>query len=740
MTTLYRQRLAHALRSIPTVVCLTLLMLASGALSVSLNLAAGTSSFSVLLFYLSYAAALLLPATVLLSLGRIHARGEWAYLSAFPVSAFGVQVAHALASLTLFGFSLVPLLISPWLFSLFGAVNFASAYVAILGYVLFGCTVIAVTQALATCISNTAARIGCTYGTVILLMLIGTVPAYLSMSDTALRTVSGLSPLSALEGFLYGQFYLPGAIYTLLICTSCLFIGAFALHLRRGGCRTLARRAVVSSALALVICLALTLGAAVQWLPRAIVYFDVTGSKTFSISGKTRDYLRTLDEDVTVYYLCEGGRRNAYRNMEVFLEEYADASSHVRVEYIDTKENAAFSYRYTPDTLNNHSLIVVGGGRHYVIDSETLYHYYNATLDQNFSAQYFSYCLDAADYYASTGGSLGSYDEMSVEYGSGLYLYADQTTAYFDGDALLTNAILYVTGGATETVYVLCEKDALPESNLRAILASNGYFFKNIDRITSLDGCDLLMIYSPARDLDAEETAILSTYMENGGNLLLATSCAYDDFPNLLTVTNSYGLDVAQKKNMLAQKGTGGSYTTSFYASVDTSSPASLGWSGSFVMLVPHLIDLTPTDGVEHTEWITTTSAGSYFYADETGDSATITDELKELLDERADTYVCGAIAQKGESSLIWISSVLSLGLAGYSYSGGGNYTLLHAAMDFATDNGFTPLSIDSAPIESQAITLSSGQLAVCAILLLMLLPAAFALPAGIRIYIRKKR
>lgn len=740
MMTLYRQRLLRALRSIPTIVCIGLLMLFSGVLTVRFNLAAGTSSLQATVFYLSFAAALLLPAVVLLLVGRLHVRGEQAYLAALPISPFGLQLAHALAALTLFGISLLPLLLSPPLFSLFGSVNFASAYVAILGYALFGCTIITVTQAIATWISHTAARIGVCYGVVILLVLIGALPAHLPLSDTAIRTVSGLSPLAAMEGFLYGQFYLPGVLCMLLLSVSCLFVGTVALLCRRGGLQATAKRAAVSSALALVISCSLALGAIVQWLPRSVVYFDVTGSDTFSVSGQTRDFLRTLDEDVTVYYLCEGGRRNAYRNLEVFLEEYADASSCVRVEYIDTKEQAAFSYRYTPDTLNDHSLIVVGGGRHYVIDAATFYHYYNAELNQHFSSQYYAYCLDAADYYTSTGGSLGSYDQASVEYGSALYLYSEQTTAYFDGDALLANAILYVTGDATETVYVLCDKDVTLESNLRAMLQSNGYFFKHVDRITSLDGCDLLLIYSPARDLDESERELLCAYMASGGDALLATSCAYDDFPNLLSITKSYGLDVAQNKNMLAQKDASGTYTTSFYASVDTSSPASGGWSGRFAMLAPHVITMTPIEGVTHTEWITTTAAGSYFYANEVGDDATITDEVKELLDMRADTYVCGAIAQKGDSSLIWISSALSLGLAGYSYSGGGNYSLVLAALDFATENEFSPLSIEPRAVESQAISPTSGELAVCAILLLVLCPIALALPAGLRIYIRKKR
>ncbi|MBQ9784342.1 MAG: Gldg family protein [Clostridia bacterium] len=739
MLTLYRQKLTRALRSIPTVVCVALLMSVASVLLMRFNLAMGTSSFTTPLFYHAYAAALLLPAIVLLSMERMHARGEAAYLSALPLSSLGIQFAHTLVFWTLLVLSALPWMIAPLLFNLFGTVNFASAYTAILGYLLFGGIVIAVTQAASVSFPHRAARIGVSYGVTVCLMLLGILPSYLPMPVEGIRAVSGLSPLSVLEGFLYGQIFWVGLVYALLVCAACLLIATLAYHIRRGGCPKAVTRAVASAALALAICLPLALGALSQYLPRSIVYLDVTGSETFTVSGKTRDYLRTLDEDVTVYYLCEGGARNAYRNLEVFLKEYTLESDRVRVEYVDTAEDAAFASRYTTQTLNDHSLIVESEKRHYVIDSATFYHYYNATLDQNFSSQYYTYCLDAADYYASTGGSIGSYDEASVEYGSALYLYADQTTAYFDGDALLTNAILYVTGDATETVYVLCGKDAPLESNLRAILTSNGYFFKDVTAITSLEGCDLLLIHSPSRDLSEEETATLASYMDRGGKLLLATSCAYDDYPNLLTVTNAYGLDVAQKKNMVCQKDASGNYTTSFYASVDTSAPASNGFSGSFAMLVPHLILLTPTDGVTHTEWITTTAMGSFVYSNEVGDDATFSDEVKELLDVRAERQVCGAIAQKGDSTLIWISSALSMGLTGYSYSGGGNYALISSALDFATDNEFTALSIDPAPIESQAITPTAWQSALFAVVVLALI-AAFALPTGISIYVRKKR
>lgn len=739
MFALYRKELKRYFGSVPTIVCVTLLVFCQGLLTALFNFSALSASLASPLAYMIYPAAILLPIPVLLATRRIHTVGAGSYLLSLPVSATAIVAAQYLAALTMLLVTFAPMALCPLLFALLGTVNFASCYVALLGYALLSGSILAIALVVGTLVKRPILRVGITYGILAVFLLISLIPNYLPLSDTAYRVVCGISPFTAFEGFLYGHFYLVGTVVLLLLTGVCLGICVWRLQCVGRGASTFKRRAV-AAALALGACLPLCLGAIAPLLPRNAVYFDVTGSETFRLSGASRDYLRTLDEDVTVYYLCNGGRLNAYSSMEQFLENYQAVSAHIAVEYVDTAQESAFAARYTSDTLSDHSFIVESGTRYYVIDSVSLYHYYNAAIGQNFTPQYYVYCLDAADYYVSTG-SLGSYDEASVEYGSALYLYADQTVAYFDGDALLTNAILYVTSDKVPTVGVFCGEGYSLESNLRSILIANGYFFRDLPTLDDLTDCDMLLIYSPSRDLSEAETDVLHTYMEAGGDLFLATSCAYNDLPNLLTVLNTYGLDARSKKNMVCQKSAStDSYATSFYASVDMSAAASGDFNGSLVMLLPHAITVREVDGVNVIEWITTGKNGSYLYSDEVDSDGTITDELKETLDERAGEYVCGAIAEKGDSRVIWISSALSIGLTGYSYSDGGNYALVRSALDWATDNAFDALSVEPTSIESQTLSMSSGQIAVCVLAVAVLVPLAVAAICGVRVYIRKKR
>ena len=456
---------------------------------------------------------------------------------------------------------------------------------------------------------------------------------------------------------------------------------------------------------------------------------------------------------MTVYYLCDGGQRNAYHSLERFLEQYEAESDRIRIEYVDTQKHPAFAAAYSPVALNQHSLIVESDSRYRVIDHTTLYHYYNAELGIRLSANEYDYYLGAADYYAQSQ-TMGNYSETDVEYGSALYYYSDQTTAYFDGDALLSDAIRYVCDPDVPTVYVLCGADSTLDANLHVSLSQSGYFVRYLqDMMTLPDDCDLLFLYAPSKDLEAAESDTLRTYLSGGGKLFLSTSCAVarSELNNLYTLMREYGMDTLEQKNMLCRQSVSSadgeevySYSTVFYAAADKNAPATGSFDQSFVMLAPHAITLHETAGVTHISWLTTTDKGSLLYPHETERDEegidVIPEATKTLLAERLGTYVCGAIAQKEETAIVWISSALSVGISGNYYSSGGNYTLVQNAMDWLTQNGYTSTASKGRPLLQQSISLSSAQRASCSLLLALFLPLAVGAAGGIRIYLRKKR
>ena len=53
--------------------------------------------------------------------------------------------------------------------------------------------------------------------------------------------------------------------------------------------------------------LALLVNLIVGMLPESYKKINVTGEETFQVSQKTKKYLDTLEEDVTLYFISEGG-------------------------------------------------------------------------------------------------------------------------------------------------------------------------------------------------------------------------------------------------------------------------------------------------------------------------------------------------------------------------------------------------------------------------------------------------
>ena len=64
-------------------------------------------------------------------------------------------------------------------------------------------------------------------------------------------------------------------------------------------------RALAIVAIAAVVLLLLNL--LVALLPASLTQADTTENELYSISPVTRRFLRALDEDVTIYVICEGG-------------------------------------------------------------------------------------------------------------------------------------------------------------------------------------------------------------------------------------------------------------------------------------------------------------------------------------------------------------------------------------------------------------------------------------------------
>ena len=87
--------------------------------------------------------------------------------------------------------------------------------------------------------------------------------------------------------------------------------------------------AILAAAIVLAVLLNLLVGA----LPKKYTEFDLSEAKMYTLGDSSKKLVQSLDQDVTVYYLCETDSEDAI--LTKLLDHYADESSHFRWEQKD---------------------------------------------------------------------------------------------------------------------------------------------------------------------------------------------------------------------------------------------------------------------------------------------------------------------------------------------------------------------------------------------------------------------
>ena len=259
--------------------------------------------------------------------------------------------------------------------------------------------------------------------------------------------------------------------------------------------------AILAAAIVLAVLVNLLAGA----IPSKYTEFDLSAAKMYTLGDSSRQLMQSLDQDVTVYYLCETGSEDAI--VSKLLDHYADESSRFHWEQKDPTLYPAFASQYGAENVSTGSLIVVSGENSVVLDAAELYEY------------------DYSDYY-TTGSA----------------------NVTFAGEKQISSAIYKLTSGAeSHAFYTTNHGEQAPTSSLTEALEAQNIDLQPLDLLTGTipEDCGLLIINAPASDFASDglvdEIAQLQAYLENGGKVLLMTS-AFVDTPNLDAVMAQFGL------------------------------------------------------------------------------------------------------------------------------------------------------------------------------------------------------
>ena len=728
MFSVYRKELKLYFRTKSTYIVLAILLAAIGICTAILAPMGGLQFIPIYLAPITLATAPLLQLFAKKRQKRTHFEDCCFSMGISPLS---ITVGRFLAILTVFLIPVLELALLPPLFSMMGSIAYGSVYTSVLGYVLLTALLLAMVQALLDVAPETKGGAVCAFLPSVAFYLFQLLITLLPLGEVPLSLVTAINPIGLFYAFTYGRFPIADLVSLLAGIALCLAVGTLLCAHRRADFALPTRRRTATAVASVLLVLALCLSMGVALIPERLLNPSVSNSQTFDIVAGTKAYLEKLDEDITIYYLVSGGKKSADTDMQYFLYDIAALSPHVEVKIVDTAKETELLARYGATQLSDQSFIVASRDRHMLLDANDLYHYYNADLQISLSPLQYSYYLSAYSYYMQTQ-TLGEYSETAVSYGASLY--ASQTTvAYFDGCVRLTNAMHYATSETVPVAKILGAANAM-DSTLQTYLISAGYYFENIASPLQIgNDCDLLIIHTPKNDITKGEASALSSYLANGGKVFLITSCVYTDLPNLYSVTQEFGLDVLDTKNIVCEQD--GDYLYSadrpyYFAAHIASHEITKAFTGLFTVVTAHAIQID-----ESLPDVTVTPL--LYTGEETGCLMYSNDEIDK---DNSGKFVCGAISQKGEGSILWLSSPESASVTGYSLSSGGNFTWIYAAMNWMTGNTYSNISVASTLMTSGNLAINTNGVTVLAVILAFAVPLALLIPSMVYLYKRKMR
>lgn len=256
--------------------------------------------------------------------------------------------------------------------------------------------------------------------------------------------------------------------------------------------------------IAVVIAIAVVVNMLVRQLPGSMTNLDMSDTLIYSVGDTTKQMLANLQKDVSVKVIAENGTVDT--RIETFLQNYADFSKHVTVQYIDPVLHPSVLTDYN---VQKYSIVVECSetGRTKVIDFGDIIVY------------------DQYSYYQT-----GSVKEQE-----------------FDGEGQLTSAIDYVTRDSLRKIYLLNGHDEAAFSSAVKDLTDKANFETASWNILT-DGaipedCSLLILYAPTKDLSDDEKTALINYVNSGRNLMILPSVTMENLENLNSLIREYGLE-----------------------------------------------------------------------------------------------------------------------------------------------------------------------------------------------------
>ena len=441
----------------------------------------------------------------------------------------------------------------------------------------------------------------------------------------------------------------------------------------------------------------------VDAFPSTYTELDVSDQQLFSIGDQTKDFLKELDKDVTIYQIAQSGSEDEV--VSKLLKKYEEASDHIKVETKDPVVNPKFTSEYTDEEVSSNSLIVVCEDRSKVVDYNNIY-------------------------------------ESSIDYNT--YSY---TTSGFDGEGQITSAISYVTSDNLPVLYTLDghgEKSL--DSTLQEDIEKANIEIKSLNLLTEEsvpEDADCLMINSPSTDISEDERDAIIEYLENGGKAMIFSDYTEESMDNFDAVLENYGVE---RVDGIVIEGDAQHYAMQmpYYLLPDVSSAEAVSdfSSQGYFVLAPYAQGIRQLDNVRDTltiESLLTTSDDAYSKTD-------LNTETLEKTDEDIDgpfdigVSITEEVDDDKTTQIVYYSTANLMDSQINQMVAGGNEQMITESLNWmcSTDEAST-ISIPSKSLEVSYLTVTAYDAAYWKICVMGLIPGVF-LVVGFVVWLKRRK
>lgn len=427
--------------------------------------------------------------------------------------------------------------------------------------------------------------------------------------------------------------------------------------------------------------------------------FDMSKQKLYSLSGETRNVLKSIDSKhkVTIYYLDKEGNVNSvYKNI---LNKFDDASKNVSVKYRDLETYPDFASKYldSSETADKGDVIVVCGDKSKFITSSDL-----------------------------------------IGYSS------DQSSASINMEPKLLGAINSVTSDSSLKAYYMTGQgeDDLSE-NFKNSLENDNYELNELDLVQNggiPKDCSVLIINAPTTDFGDTQISMLEEYLENKGKIYLVLNAA-KELPGLNGFVHKFGITVTP--GVVIDQGSGyymGNYPTYLLptlASHDITSPISKAGM-RILMPVCKGMTVSSSDAEKAGYKVTTlveSSDDSFAKRDtstEGSDSVKMTDE------DIAGPLGLMELVEKDDDPLLIVNSSSSMAVDDVdNYTSQANTNLIANAINYLTDQD-NMISVKAKTISNEYAMFTGSATKIIMVLGVVGIPV-FILVLGFVIWITRR-